>query len=159
MLTTKEYNDAIVELVEETVSYHLPDGFISNIGLYKVLGASYISIFIHPDTNGVTVSQVSNQYPWAVSLSLDPDTMELETQVFGGMGGNSILLHPNDRTPRPYMYDAVKVPFRKPGKSQTSVMKALAKFIMRYIETLQANKDRLLHVDMVTDEVRAAIGL
>ena len=97
------------------------------------------------------INNVRNQFVQAVSLSLDITNMELEVQIFGGMGGNRIYCKPNLEL-RAEKYLAMagrKVSFRKPKKEEKFVLRAIKKFAENWLKTLKENENSLMYKDLV----------
>lgn len=123
---------------------------------YKFLGEESIKIFFAPSV--IELNRVKNQFPNAVSLVLHVATMELDTQVFGGMGGGKIQIKPTNKY---HAFDSVKVPFRKPKREEKNVMQAIDRFTVRYLELLKENKDNYTDefVRLYTSEAKKFMGI
>ena len=87
------------------------------------------------------INRVKGQYPAHASLLLLLDTMELNTQIFGGMGGGSIFRLPNKEieSEKYLALKAIKIPFRRPSKNEAAVLKAIEKFAIAWRETVREN--------------------
>lgn len=101
--------------------------------------------------NDHAINNVSGQFPQCVSLRLDVNSLELDTQVYGGNGGGVIYRKPNLKDPKEkYLaMKNVKVPFRKPKKTEQATLKAVERFCQRWVQTLKDNRDVLKYQDIV----------
>jgi hypothetical protein len=97
------------------------------------------------------INNVRGQKIQCVSLILDLTTLELQSQVFGGNGGQSIYRKPNMEHPREkYLaMKSVKIPFRMPKKEQKFVYNAIRKFAQNWVKSLTENIDELMYQDKV----------
>ena len=143
---TNTMEEQILELLKKT----LPSK--SHIIVQKrksFYGSFYIKIMFAP-TN-VELHRVSEQFPQVVSLSLDLDTMELEPQIYGGMGGQCIYRKPNLNDPRERFLamKSVKVPFKKPIREEKYVLSAIERFCLNWVKTLKENRSELMYQDVV----------
>ena len=146
-------NQEIENKVKEIVKNNIPSEFYININQSKKFyGGEYLQIFIGASDHDI--NNVKNQKPQAVSLSLDFDTLELQTQSYGGMGGGSITRQPDKEHPKEkyLVMKSVKVPFRKPKKTEKAVFKAIERFCNRYVQLLKDNVEILTHQDLVNYE-------
>lgn len=111
---------------------------------------TYFKIMVAP-TN-YEINKVRGQYPQAVSLMLNPRTLELHPQVYGGNGGQCIYRKPNpdiDPKEKYLAMKSVKVPFRTPQRTEEAVEKALTKFLCNYKNLLKENIEVLTHAEYV----------
>ena len=109
----------------------------------------YIGIAI--SAQKYNINGVGGQHPQRVGLCLQLKNLELDTQVFGGMGGGCVYRKPDLNNPmeKHLAMKSVKVPFRKPPKNEASVLKAIERFCQRYKATLIENKEKLMYQDIV----------
>lgn len=93
------------------------------------------------------INNVEGQYPNCVSLLLNLETLELNPQIFGGMGGRRLYLKPdlNDPKEKYLAMAGQNLPFRTPKPEKDKVLKCISTFINNYISFLKANKDRLFY--------------
>lgn len=136
--------------IKEILAATLPEGTYIHVSKRKnFFGGDYIRIgFAASD---IDINRVDGQKPQLVSLSLELDAMELETQVFGGNGGNRIYLIPNKEHPKEkYLAMAsVKIPFRKPQKNEKAVLSAIERFAEKWVIALKENRNRLFYQDLI----------
>jgi hypothetical protein len=113
---------------------------------------SYIQIIVA--ASDYEINRVKGQFPACVSLSLNPKTMDLGVQIYGGMGGNIIYRKPNmdDPSERYYAMKGIKIPFRRPKPNEASVLKTIAKFVENWKEAIKENLPVLCHNDAVDYE-------
>lgn len=139
----------MIEKVRNILEKALPDGFNIIVSEWKGMGSTYLKIMFSPNT--VEINRVRGQYPQVVSLSLDLDDLTLEPQVYGGNGGRSIYLIPDENDPKErYLAMAsVRVPFRRPKKAEKNVLMAIERFAVNYLKTLKDNRERLMYQDIV----------
>jgi len=137
--------DKIQTEVRNILEKVLPSTFNIMVNQGKdIFGGYYLKIGASPST--YEISQVRGQYPQVVSLRLDFETLELESQIFGGMGGNRFYrdIRPDLNPKEKYLaQSSVKVPFRKPKKELKAVYGAIQRFFERYLELLKEWKDDL----------------
>lgn len=131
--------------IKHIIENSIPEGCYINICQYSILGGKSLKIFFaasDKDINGVR-----EQKPQAVSLRLDFETLELNTQVFGGMGGNRIYREVNkeDAKEKYLAMVGIKIPFRQPQKTETAVFKAVQKFAENWVKAIQENREKLTH--------------
>ena len=101
--------------------------------------------------SNVEINSVSEQYPQVVSLRLDLDTMELQTQVFGCMGGQNIYRRPNKEDPKERFLamKSIKIPFRKPKPEEKFVLSAIERFAQNWLTAIKENKSVLMYQGIV----------
>ena len=136
----------IEQKINEILEKNLPKKAHKIVSEYrKVFGGKGLKIAFA--ASDYEINQVRNQFPQAVSLSLDLDNMELEIQVFGGMGGNRVYCEPDLNNPKEkYLAMAGrKVAFRRPKKEEKFVLRAIEKFAQNWVKVLKENKDVLTH--------------
>jgi|TARA_R110000796_G_scaffold59008_6_gene135969 hypothetical protein len=136
--------------VQELLVSKLPKGFNIIVDERKsCFGGKYLKIAFSPNTH--LINGVSGQYPQLVSLSLDLDDMELQTQVFGCNGGGRIYREVDKDHPRERFLAmvGVKVPFRKPKKETKFVLKAIERFVENYMKVLKENAEVLRYKSVV----------
>jgi hypothetical protein len=140
--------EIIIAEVNKIIAETLP-GFWSKVHEYKSIGGKYIAIKIA--CSSYEINRVEGQRPQVVSLCLDPVTLELKPQVYGGNGGQTIYrkIDPNHPTERYLAMQSIKIPFRKPTPKLESIYKAIHKFCLNYKEALTNNVDRLEYQDVV----------
>jgi len=137
--------DKIQTEVRNILEKVLPNTF--NIMVQKrkdCFGGEYLKIGASPST--YEISRVKGQYPQVVSLRLDFETLELETQIYGGMGGNRFYrdIRPDLFPKEKYLAQAgVKVPFRRPKKELKAIYPAIERFFTKYLELLKEWKNDL----------------
>lgn len=138
----------IIEQVKKILAETLP-GFWYRVNEYTILGGQFLAIKIA--CSSYEINQVEGQRIQAVSLRLNLQTLELNTQVFGGNGGQCIYreVDLNNLLERCLAMKSVKVPFRKPQKNLPSVYKAIQKFCLNYKQTLIDNVSKLTNRDKV----------
>jgi len=97
------------------------------------------------------INGVAFQYPQFVSLSLDYKEMELTPQMYGGCGGQSIYRKPNSNDPKEkyLVMKSIKIPFRKPQKTEKAILNAIKNFAHRWLQALKDNKDVLMYQNIV----------
>lgn len=127
------------EKVENIIQNTLPDGFYRSVTVDKTFyGTQMLRIIVAASDQHI--NNVQGQRPQMVSFRLDND-LTLDPQHYGGCGGRSIELVPE---PGSYLaIDRLKIPFRKPKKTEDAVLRALERFFSRYLTALKENKDRL----------------
>ena len=138
--------------IKETLKKALPNNVTFEVRERKIL-SSFIMIRIWVDGRDTLNMQDS------VSLTFDYNTMELETQVFGGTGGGSVYRKKDINNPKEFYFamGREKVPFRKPKKEFKNVLSALERFAANYLKTLKGIKERGLllndgeHYDFLTN--------
>jgi hypothetical protein len=140
--------EIIITEVNKIIAETLP-GFWSKVYEYKSIGGKYIAIKIA--CASYEINRVEGQRPQVVSLCLDPQTLELKPQVFGGNGGQSIYrdIDPNHPTEKFLAMQSIKIPFRKPTPKLESVYKAISKFCLNYKEALTNNIEKLKYRDTI----------
>jgi len=149
-------NEQIQQKVMEILEANLPQSFYKTCTIRKsCFSDEYLKIFFA--ANDHDINRVAGQKPQACSLSLDLTTLELQTQIFGGMGGQIIYRQPNrdDRREKYLAMAGVRVPFRKPKTELPCVLKAIEKFCLNYIKTLKENLDVLQYQEFVDYSVLA----
>jgi hypothetical protein len=140
----------LIQQIETTLKSVLPTSIFINVVEYKqFFGGNCIGIMLA--IKDYNINGVNGQRPQAVSLSLDPKTLELQPQIFGGNGGQSIYRQPNrELREEKYLYmQSVKIPFRKPKPEIDNVLKAIKTFAENYIKILKENKDVLMYKEYV----------
>jgi hypothetical protein len=152
---TPQEKDALQEKIEKILKDELP-GFYTFVRKRKnFIGETYY-LQIGMAASNYEINRVSGQYPQYVSLMLDLSDMDLQTQVFGGNGGDRIYLIPDKNDPKEkYLAMAGRrIPFRKPKPNEKNVLDAIRRFAQNYRNTLVENRDRLMYQDVVNyDEV------
>lgn len=137
--------------IENLITNKLPKGFVYGVSQHKNVfsKSEYLQIWFACSDH--LINNVRGQLPQVVSLALDIDSLELRTQIYGGMGGGCIYREPNMQDPKEkYLaMKSVKVPFRKPKANEESVLKAIDTFISNYINTLKENKEVLRYKNIV----------
>ena len=113
---------------------------------------TYIKIVVA--ASDYEINRVGGQFPACVSLSLNPATMDLCVQIYGGMGGNIIYRKPNmdDPSERYLAMKGIKIPFRRPKPNEASVLKTIAKFVENWKEAIKENLPVMCHNDAVDYE-------
>jgi len=138
------------EKIETTLKKVLPASAFINVQPYKgCFGDNYIAIeFAVSDYN---INQVRGQKIQMVSLSLKTKTLELQPQVFGGNGGQSISRKPNLGDPKEkYLYcKGIKIPFKKPMPVEKNVLAAIERFAQNWVKALKENKEVLMYQELV----------
>ena len=125
--------------VENIIQKTLPDAFYRSVTVGKTFyGTEMLRIIVAASDQHI--NNVQGQRPQMVSFRLD-DNLTLEPQHYGGCGGRSIELIPE---PGSFLaIERVKIPFRRPKKTQEAVLRALERFFSRYLTALKENKERL----------------
>jgi hypothetical protein len=134
--------DEMTSKIESNLKKILPGGCYIHIGKYKGFAGEYIKIAF------AAGEKQPNSYsrPQQVSLSLNFDKLELAVQMYGGTGGQSIEIKPEN----PHRYcQRVRIPFRKPQKTETKVLSYIDKFANNWLNALKENIDNLMHSDTV----------
>lgn len=131
--------------IKAILTKELPSTFNIVVQEYNNWGEDYIKILFSPNT--YQINNVKGQFPQAVSLCLNLKTLELMPQVFGGMGGQDIYIKPEKGIN--LVMQSVKVPFRKPTKSEPTVLNAVRRFAQNYMKILQENKETLKYSEFV----------
>jgi hypothetical protein len=139
---------AISEEINKILAENLP-GFWYHVNPYTSLGGNFLAIKIA--CSSYEINRVEGQRINVVSLRLNLQTLELNPQVFGGNGGQSIYrdIDANNPLEKYLAMKSVKVPFRKPQNNLPSIYKAIQKFCVNYKETLTNNIALLRHKDIV----------
>lgn len=108
-----------------------------------------IKIMFSPNTH--EINRVKGQYPQVVSLLLDLTSMELNTQVFGCMGGGNVYRKPDLNHPREkYLAMArIKIPFKRPKKESKFVLSAIERFAKNYLKALKEHRETLMYQNEV----------
>jgi len=136
--------------VDEILSNELPSGIKYSVSEREFMGDVSLAISMWVDSEYVE----HNGHCGQVSYSLFPDTWELQSQVYGGIGGGRISVKTDDTR---FYCEGIKIPFRKPRKTEDAVIKALHRLCENYISTIRSNFDKLIYVDRVletTNELR-----
>jgi len=94
--------------------------------------------------NDHAINGVRGQFPQCVSLLLSVNSLELQTQVYGGNGGGVIYRKPNmeDRKEKYLAMKNVKIPFRKPLKTEEAVLKAIQTLLPKMGRNTQRTQKR-----------------
>ena len=115
----------------------------------RTFGPPYIRIeFAAKNYN---INGVSGQMPQLVSLVLDINTMELNPQIFGGNGGQSIYRKPNlEVKEEKYLaMKSVKIPFKRPKPEEKFILSAIKRFAENWLQTLKDNREVLKYAEYV----------
>jgi hypothetical protein len=88
--------------------------------------------------NDYKINQNEGQYPQRIQLMCN-GKYELQPFNFASMGSQYVSLK----------HENIKIPFRKPRKTEESVVKAFEKFIIAYKQTIYDNMPNLAHQDKV----------
>ena len=134
--------------IEEIIKKSIPAGCPVKVWERNgAFGGSYIGIMF--GAKEARVDAVTNMVQ-CVSLSLDPKTFELDTQVYGGAGGGSIRRKPNldDPTEKHYYCKNIKVPFRRPMPTEEAVLRAIERFALNWTKLIRENKEILMYQDL-----------
>lgn len=132
-VSLEEIQPKISDLLKRT----LPHGVYTSVEPYKMMSSNYLAIKFAASDH--LINGVKGQRPEAVSLSLN-DKLELQSQAFGGTGGNIIYTKG---------FKTLKIPFRKPQPNEKSVLQAIENFAKSWVKTLKDNIDILSHQDIV----------
>lgn len=136
--------------VRQILEKTLPESAFIHVSTRKnFFGGDYLRIaFAASETS--TGCATGNR-PQQVSLNLDLTDLELQTQVYGGTGGQSIYRKPNlnDDKEKYLAMKSVRVPFRRPKKAEKNILQAIEKFALNWLKTLKENKETLLYKDIV----------
>ena len=126
--------------IEELLQNLMP-GFYIQVAPYQGFSGDYLKIMVACD----------EQRTQAVSLSLNEDTLWLEPQGYGGIGGQAIYRKPNmnDAKEKYLAMKSMRIPFRRPQQNEQAILKAIAKFFTAYKDTLLENIDVLEYQDKV----------
>ena len=147
--------EALKNEIAEILTKKLKNKFAFDVTMHKGLGGTpFMKIWIA--CSNIDINGVSGQKPQVVSLMLEPDTMDLHPQIFGGNGGQSIFRQPNlnDPAEKYLAMKSVKIPFRRPQPTAEKVKACIEKFVDNYITALKENKDVLMYKNLVNyDEV------
>lgn len=117
--------------------------------IYSVGKTSFLAISFA--SSHIDINNVNGQKPQRVSLCLDLDTLNLDTQVFGGNGGGCIYRKPNLDNPKE-KYLAMKrekVPFKRPKNEKRFVLSAIERFAKNWLKTLKTHRAVLQYQDLV----------
>jgi len=138
------------EKIEAILKKVVPN-FYHKVWVYNNFFGEGKSFGILISASDYLINNVEGQYPQVVSLSLNLKTLELQPQVFGGNGGQSIYREPNMDDPKEkYLaMKSIKIPFRTPNKNEESVLKAIEKFAENYKKAIKENIDVLKYRDIV----------
>lgn len=140
--------------IESLIKSIVPNAHIQVRERDSIFSRKYIAITIA--ASNYQINNVSGQFPACVSLSLNPEKMDLCVQIFGGMGGQYIYREPNkeDQKESYLAMVGIKIPFRKPKAQKENVMKAIAKFVENWKMAIIENMDNLTNKEYV-DYVKA----
>lgn len=150
VVSNNQNNYIMLNEIKNILTTELPKESYLVVSEWKgAFGGRYIKIGFAP--SHIDINNVRGQKPQLVSLNLDLDTLELETQVFGGNGGGHITRQPDPNNPKEsYLaMKSVKVPFRRPKKDKEAVLRAVKRFAQNYLKTLKANVEVLNYQDLV----------
>lgn len=128
------------EKIETILARVVPNAFtIVRENLNRFSGKMEIAIMIAATND--EINRVKGQYPACVSLLLEVESNTLQTQVFGGMGGQHVYRNPRKQldSERYLALKSIKIPFRKPSSNETAVLKAIEKFAVNWRETVKEN--------------------
>ena len=127
-------------------------GFKTKVEMYKTALMNQETLAIYIYSSDISINNVKGQFPDLCTLRLDND-LTLEPQHFGGMGGGSLYrkIDPNNPDERHLAMKRVKVPFRRPQKTEKAVLTAIEKFAESYLEVLReiVNSGMSLRTDYV----------
>jgi len=142
MVTTKEITDILTKILNK-------DMFLQVVQYKGCFTDSYIKIAFA--CSHIDINNVRGQKPQIVSLSLNLTDLELQSQMYGGNGGQYIYRQPNKEiaTEKYLAMKSVKVPFRKPKKEKKFVLNAITRFANNYIKTLKENESVLMYQDLI----------
>ena len=139
-MTIKEQNINVEELHEKfeiILAKHLPNFYWKIVQRNHVIGEEfYLKIVIA--CNDYKINQNEGQYPQRIQLMCN-GKYELQPFNFASMGSQYVSLK----------HENIKIPFRKPRKTEESVVKAFEKFIIAYKQTIYDNMPNLAHQDKV----------
>lgn len=115
----------------------------------ECLGSHYLAI--HIAASDYLINSVSGQYPAHASLNLDLDTLELNTQVFGGSGGGNLYrnIRPHVLKEKYLCYAREKIPFRRPARNREAVLRAVERFAQNWKKILGNVLDEMPHSEHV----------
>lgn len=128
------------EKVEELLKIALP-GFHILVSEWKgSFSYNYLKIVIGAADKDKKVVSIQS-----VSLSLNLKNLELQPQIYGGEGGQSIYrdINPEDPRERFLAMARIKIPFRRPACNEKDVLAAIERFAVNYKKALIENKDVL----------------
>jgi len=137
-------NLSLKDKVEKIIRETLPESFYITVSQHKnTFSGEYIKIVMA--VSNYELHNVRGQFPQVVSMCLEVDTMELYTQIYGGMGGQCITRKPNKLDPNEswLAQKSVKVPFRKPKAEEKFVLAAIKKFAENFYLMLVENVEVL----------------
>ena len=137
--------------IAQIIAEELPN-FWNAVGTYQGYDSPYITIKIA--SSNFNINNVNGQRPNCVSLWMNENTKELSIQVFGGNGGQCIYreVGPNDPATKYLAMSRIKIPFRKPAKTEEAVLKAIRKFCIEYKKALIDNLDVLISLRYMSKE-------
>lgn len=146
--------DKIEKIVKET----LPESFHITVSQHEgIFNGEYIKIVMA--VSDYQINSVKGQFPQVVSMCLEIDTMELKTQIYGGMGGQCITRKVNKNDPKEswLAMKSIKVPFRTPKKEEKFVLAAIKKFAENFYTSLVENVEVLTGQEYV--DYKKVLGL
>lgn len=140
---------AIIEAIKAIIEKELPRFWYEVTERKSSFSGSYIAIKIAASVH--EINRVQGQHVQMVSLSLDPNKWDLHTQVFGGMGGQSIYrkINPEIKRERNNAMASERVPFRTPKPNQKDVLRAIELFCINYKKKLAEHFEVLIYHDIV----------
>lgn len=128
--------DSIIAEFQKIAQKTIPK-FNVTIKKYKSFDGSF-DIAIHFRTSDFIIDR-HNDNPEFASYILLMDSMELQEQGFGGLGGGRVTRKPNPNNPdEKYLaMKGEKIPFRKPQPNIKAIYKAFEKLCIAYKDTVK----------------------
>ena len=144
-----EQYQATVDQIQAILDKVVPNAFTKVQVRKNFFGGDYIAIHIAAGDH--EINRVQGQYVAHVSLRLDLETMQLETQVYGGSGGQCIYRQPDLTHEREKYYAMIpiKIPFRRPKPNMEAISKCIEKFAVNWKQAIVDNMETLTHRDCV----------
>ena len=139
-MTIKEQNinvEELHDLIEELLNNHLPKFYWKVVQRNFVIGeAFYLKIVIA--CNDYEINGVEREYPQKIEMHCNGEYDLYLQQKFNCSGKHVILKNGN-----------IKIPFRKPRKTEKNVLKAFERFVIAYKQTIYENMPNLAYQDKV----------
>ena len=136
------------EKILQKIQSIVPNAFVIVEDRKAFYGGNFLKIAIAGSDK--LINNVKGQYPGLVSLSLDLDKKELSVQIYGGCGGQTLLVNvdKNDPAQKYNAYHGVRIPFRKPQPNDEKIVNAIGKFVQNWKDAIKSHLDRMPHAEM-----------
>ena len=136
--------DDLKKEIETIIKSNIPEGCSLKVWSGRAIGSDYIGIMFGASNQHYDALR---QTPQSVSLNLDLSDLELQIQIWGGAGGQSLTRKPNleDASEKYLACGRIKVPFRKPKNNITAILKCISDFSNRWVQLIKENKSILMY--------------